>query len=227
MNIWKIIEENNIEKLKEIDFIEEKDLKDKTGKSILQFAFEKQNPKEMIELLIRKELDPKMKDKKGRNSIHYATKNNPIQIIEYLISKGIDINAKTKKKETALSISIQNRNKKLIRFLLMNDADFHSLKIESFKKEFIEIFTQVFSINIDLNNLLKSNDKFSDYQIKSNDSFRFKVHKLILLTRFNNDEKLLEKFIEICERKTKEEVELFLNFLYTGFFDFELIYEKI
>ncbi|KAJ5069345.1 hypothetical protein M0811_11688 [Anaeramoeba ignava] len=150
-----------------------------------------------------------------------------------IIENGIDINSKTKyNNKTALSISIRRRNnRELIKLLLMNDANIFDLDQYQITKELIEIFFQIYSINQDLNNLLlKSNEdnNFSDYQIQSNDGFKFNVHKLILLTRFDNNQIILNKFINICQlKKTKEEVELSLNFLYSGFYDFEQIYQKL
>ncbi|KAJ5071637.1 hypothetical protein M0811_10046 [Anaeramoeba ignava] len=104
----------------------------------------------------------------------------------------------------------------------MNDANIFDLKLDSkVTSEIIEIFNQIYSINDDLNNLLKSNENLSDFQIQSNDSFKFQVHKKFLLLRFDNDETILQKFIDICSQKSKEDVQIALNFLYTGFINFD------
>ncbi|KAJ5078379.1 speckle-type poz protein [Anaeramoeba ignava] len=70
-----------------------------------------------------------------------------------------------------------------------------------------------------MSKLLNLND-FSDLQIKSNDSTIFKVHRLIILTRFDNNNETIQKFINNCSRRSKEDVQIVLNFLYSGFPDF-------
>ncbi|KAJ5074912.1 hypothetical protein M0811_07955 [Anaeramoeba ignava] len=57
-----------------------------------------------------------------------------------------------------------------------------------------------------MNKLLNSNDNFSDYQIQTNDFSKISIHKLILLTRFNNDKTIFQKFINICKLKPKREI---------------------
>ncbi|KAJ5069903.1 ankyrin repeat ph and sec7 domain containing protein secg-related [Anaeramoeba ignava] len=163
------------------------------------------------------------KTNQNQTALHLICKFNSILIIKYLVSKGIDINAKTNENETALSISIKKQNENVIKFLLMNDVNIDNLKQKHITKQFIELFSQIYSLNEDMNNLLKSNDNFSDLIIQSNDSFKFKVHKLILLSRFDNNELILQKFINNCYQKPKEEVEIILNFLYTGFSNFDKI----
>ncbi|KAJ5067016.1 btk-binding protein-related [Anaeramoeba ignava] len=110
----------------------------------------------------------------------------------------------------------------------MNNANPFDLLKYNLSKEVFEMLKQIYSIIQDLNNLLKSNeDNFSDFEIQSNDSFKFKVHKLILLTRFDNNQSILSKFIEICSQKSKEEVEIALNFIYTGFPNFDYFLQKL
>ncbi|KAJ5074896.1 hypothetical protein M0811_07939 [Anaeramoeba ignava] len=113
----------------------------------------------------------------------------------------------------------------------MNDVNIFDLEEEDeeIMKEFIEIFTQIYSINEDMNNFLKLNlnGVFSDFQIISKDSFVFNVNKLILLRRFDNDRIMFQKFINICKLKPKKEVEIILNFLYTGFPDFQELQNKL
>ncbi|KAJ5066772.1 hypothetical protein M0811_03116 [Anaeramoeba ignava] len=168
------------------------------------------------------------------SALHLACQNPNIslEIIQLLISNGIDINAKTDDNETALSIVINQNRKDLIQLLLMNDANFFDLSEKELTNQFIQLFYQIYSINQDMNQLLNSNnndneDNFSDLQIQSNDSSKFNIHKLILLTRFDNNELILQKFINICFQKPKEDVELILNFLYTGFIDFNNFIQKL
>ncbi|KAJ5072406.1 speckle-type poz protein [Anaeramoeba ignava] len=109
----------------------------------------------------------------------------------------------------------------------MNDVNIFDLNQNQITNEFVAILTRVYSINQDMNNLLLNlNDNFSDYQIQSNDGFKFNIHKLILLTRFDNNESILQKFIDICSQKSKEEVQFALNFIYSGFYDLQRIYQK-
>ncbi|KAJ5078991.1 speckle-type poz protein [Anaeramoeba ignava] len=58
---------------------------------------------------------------------------------------------------------------------------------------------------------------FTDTEIECNDGSKFFVHKIILLTRFDNEESIYQKFVEICKEKPKEDVQFAINFLYTGF----------
>ncbi|KAJ5073698.1 hypothetical protein M0811_08535 [Anaeramoeba ignava] len=138
-----------------------------------------------------------------------------------MIEKGADVNSVSNENKSLLSTSIQNANSKFIIILLMNDAKIFDLEHLEISQQFLTLFSQVYSINEDMNNLLKSTNNLKDLQIQSNDSSKFQVHKPILLTRFDNNESILQKFIDICSQKSKEEVEILLNFLYTGFPDFD------
>ncbi|KAJ5078599.1 ankyrin repeat ph and sec7 domain containing protein secg-related [Anaeramoeba ignava] len=167
--------------------------------------------------------------------LHFACQNrnsNSFEIIKYFVSKKVDVNIENKyNNKTPLSLLIQNSksDEKSIQFLLMNDAIFPYLNESNlqFPKRFIPFLFKIYSINQDLNNLLKSNENFTDLIIQSNDSFKFNVHKLILLIRFDNNELILSKFIEICSQKSKEEVKNALNFIYTGFIDFDSFFNQI
>ncbi|KAJ5074702.1 hypothetical protein M0811_08057 [Anaeramoeba ignava] len=50
---------------------------------------------------------------------------------------------------------------------------------------------------------------------------KFQIKLLKYFLKFDNDNSILEKFINICYQKPKEDVELVLNFLYTGFPNFD------
>ncbi|KAJ5071698.1 ankyrin repeat ph and sec7 domain containing protein secg-related [Anaeramoeba ignava] len=153
--------------------------------------------------------------------------NSTFEMLKYVIEKGIDLNARGFGDQIALSILIEKKRKDLIELMLMNDVDIFLLQEDEITNEFIHLFFQIYSINEDLKKLLNSQDEFPDYQIKSKDSFKFNVHKLILSTRFDYNDLILQKFSEICSQKSKEEVEIALSFLYTGFFDFQQIYQSL
>ncbi|KAJ5075917.1 btb and math domain containing [Anaeramoeba ignava] len=107
----------------------------------------------------------------------------------------------------------------------MRDLNIFELKRKRINQEIIELFPKIYSFNDDLNNFLKSNE-FKDIEIKSNDGEIIKAHKQILLIRFNNNQTILTRFINICRRKSKEIIQFSLNFLYTGFIDFDKFIEK-
>ncbi|KAJ5076648.1 ankyrin repeat-containing protein [Anaeramoeba ignava] len=164
----------------------------------------------------------------GSTSFDQNEKNQDvIQIAKYLISKGADVDVKNSSLETPLSLANSRHLEKLIKFLLLNDINVYELQEQGISQEFFDLFSKIYSINQDFLNLLNSNDNFSDFQIQSNDSFRFKIHKLILLIRFDNNQSNLEKFVENCAQKPKEDVEFVLNFLYTGFCGFSQMINKL
>ncbi|KAJ5079849.1 ankyrin repeat ph and sec7 domain containing protein secg-related [Anaeramoeba ignava] len=207
------------------------DERDRYNKTALHIACQNQNISfEIIKYLIENGIDIHVKTNYfNETALHFACRNEKPskKIIDYLIQKGIDINAQDRYHKAALSILLDRKKGNLVKFLLMNDANIYDLRGYQISKKFTNIFFKVYSINGDLNNLLNSNDNFSDYQIQSNDSSRFHVHKLILLARFDNDETILQKFTEICYNKSKKYVQLALNFLYTGFLDFQKVYEDL
>ncbi|KAJ5067021.1 ankyrin repeat ph and sec7 domain containing protein secg-related [Anaeramoeba ignava] len=200
---------------------------------ICQYQSQKnENTFEIIKYLISKGADINDKNKEEETVLHLACQShnrNPnqysLEIIKFFVSQGLDIYAKNKNFQTPLSLIIDNNNPKLILFLLMHMTNSFFLKGYKFSKEILNSIVSIYSINDDLNNLLKSNDNFSDLKIQSIDSFKFQVHKLILLTRFDNNETNLQKFINICKIKPKEDVEIALNFIYTGFVDFDKFYQ--
>ncbi|KAJ5072616.1 ankyrin repeat protein [Anaeramoeba ignava] len=200
----------------------------------LHVAFEYQsqneNSFEIIKYLIGKGADVNAKTKERYvTALHLACKyqnEKSNEIIKLLIEKGADINARNNKNQVPLQIANSNHDRKKIQILLMNDADIFNLEESQITQEIIEFFPKIYSLNQDLNNFLKSNENFPDFQIKSNDSFNFNLHKQILLSRFDNDYSILNKFVNICSQKSKEIVQLCITFLYTGFPDFDNFIER-
>ncbi|KAJ5067023.1 ankyrin repeat-containing protein [Anaeramoeba ignava] len=191
--------------------------KNENEETPLHFACKNTNKNslEIIKYLIEKGADINSKNKYKETPFHLICQypnENSIEILKYLIEKGADINSKNKNEETPLFFALEENDQKIIHFLLMNNANPFDLSINYFSKEFIDLFSQIYSINDDLNNLLKSNDNFSDLTIQSIDSSQFKVHKLILLTRFDNDETILQKFINIYRAKLKPDDEDYDSF---------------
>ncbi|KAJ5067020.1 ankyrin repeat [Anaeramoeba ignava] len=183
---------------------------------------------QIIKYLIENGADINSKTEEQETPLHYACQHRcPLNIIKFLIENGTDINARNDINQTPLFFACKYTYQKIIKFLLMNNADISNLTSDCFTKEIIEVLIQIYSINDDLNNLLKSNDNFSDLTIQSIDYSKFQVHKLILLTRFDNNETNLQKFINICKTKPKENVEIALNFIYTGFVDFDKFNKQI
>ncbi|KAJ5071635.1 ankyrin repeat [Anaeramoeba ignava] len=191
-----------------------------------------QNSLEMAKYLIKMGSNVNAKADRNETPLHYVcefqkSQENSIKIAKALIKNGANVDAAAKGNRIALYFAIQKGNLKLVELLLMNDADLVDLATApKLTPEINENSSQIYSINEDLNNLLKSNENFSDFQIQSNDSFKFQVHKKFLLLRFDNDEKILQKFIDICSQKSKEDVQIALNFLYTGFTDFDYFIES-
>ncbi|KAJ5079256.1 ankyrin repeat ph and sec7 domain containing protein secg-related [Anaeramoeba ignava] len=206
------------------------DINSKTNKNetVLHLICRYNSPIEIIQYLISKGIDINAKTNKNETALHYACEyNSSLEIIQYLISKGIDINSKTNDNQTALSILIDEKRKDLIEFMIMNDANIFDLKQNQITNELIELFLKIYSINQDMNQLLNSNDNFSDLVIQSKDGFKFNLHKLILLKRFDNNIKNLNKFIINCSKKSKEYVENVVNFVYTGFPNLNQIYQNL
>ncbi|KAJ5079595.1 cyclin-dependent kinase inhibitor 2c [Anaeramoeba ignava] len=181
---------------------------------------------EIIELLISKGFDINSKNNENEIPLHIALKNKySNEIIELLISKGSDINSKNNLNEIPLHIALKNQYSKEIIILLMRYLNIFELKKNEINQEIIDLFPKIYSFIDDLNNFLKSNE-FKDIEIKSNDGEIINVHKQILLIRFNNNQKTLTRFINICRRKPKEIIQFSLNFLYTGFIDFDKFIQK-
>ncbi|KAJ5071634.1 ankyrin repeat [Anaeramoeba ignava] len=195
----------------------------------LLFQYKNENAFEIIKYCVEKYPNLNFENETRKLLVpvcKFQTQFNSIKIAKYLIEKGFDINAKIGFYETPLYLALQNRNLKLIQLLMMNDVNIYDLSPFKITQGIIKKFPKIYSINEDLNNLLKSNDNFSDFQIQSNDSFKFQVHKQFLLLRFDNNETILQKFIDICSQKSKEYVQIALNFLYTGFTDFDYFMKK-
>ncbi|KAJ5067024.1 ankyrin repeat protein [Anaeramoeba ignava] len=186
----------------------------------------KQCSNQVVKYLIDNGIDINAKNNQNETALHLACYNDNIEVIKLLIRNGADVNAQNYYQETPLSYSIKNGDINKIQLLLINHANIN-LKKDVITEKFVNVFIHVYSINDDLNNLLKSNDNFSDLTIQSNNSFKFKVHKLILLTRFDNNETILQKFINICSQKSKKYVEIALNFIYTGFPDFKEFIQQL
>ncbi|KAJ5066826.1 cyclin-dependent kinase inhibitor 2c-related [Anaeramoeba ignava] len=202
------------------------------NKTALHFACENYDQSfKLIKFLIEKGIDINAKTNENKTALYFACeiKELSYKVIKFLIEKGADINAKATKSfyQTPLSILIDKYRDDLVELMLMNNVNVLILEENRITDQFIEMFTQIYSINQDMNQLLNSNENFSDYQIQSIDGFKFNVHKLILLTRFDNNKTTLEKFINICSQKSKEEVQIALNFIYTGFSDFQEIYQNL
>ncbi|KAJ5066824.1 cyclin-dependent kinase inhibitor 2c-related [Anaeramoeba ignava] len=205
------------------------------NETALHFACENSNQSfEIIKLLIEKGIDINAKTRKENKTAFYlvSIKPNPsFKLIKFLIEKGADINVKAKQTtyihQTPLSMFVGRHRVDLVELMLMNNANVLILEEKEITDQFIRIFSKFYSINQDMNQLLNSNENFSDYQIQSIDGFKFNVHKLILLTRFDNNKTILKKFINICSQKSKEEVQIALNFIYTGFSDFQEIYQNL
>ncbi|KAJ5069352.1 ankyrin repeat [Anaeramoeba ignava] len=180
------------------------------------------NALEIIDYLFGHGANPNSKNAKKQTPLHLIFQNqkpNLIPILESFLENGADPNSKSNQGQTPLHLSIQENDPKLIKLLLMNDANIFDLEECEIPQEVLDIFPKIYSINEDMNNLLKSHH-FSDVSVQSKDGSKFNAHKLILLTRFDEDEKLLQDFIENCSQSTKEEIQIALNFLYTGFYDF-------
>ncbi|KAJ5078069.1 ankyrin repeat protein [Anaeramoeba ignava] len=187
---------------------------------------------EIIKYLVEKGIDINAKTNKNETPLHYLAEDpfHTTDIFEYLIENGADANIKNSKNKTPFLMVLQSRrqtNRINLITLLKNDSNFYDLKYSKITLLFAKFFKRIYSLNEDMNNLLRSDNNFSDYRIESNDSAKFWVHKLILLTRFDNNESILQKFIQTCQQKSKEIVQYALNFLYTGFIDFGDLIEKM
>ncbi|KAJ5067186.1 ankyrin repeat ph and sec7 domain containing protein secg-related [Anaeramoeba ignava] len=148
------------------------------------------------------------------------------QTIGILIEKGIELNKQDRENETALSLALNFVNiPEITHLLIMNGASIFDLPFIKISEKMINSFSKIHSINQDMYNFLKSK-QFTDYGIQSNNGFKFKVHKDILLLRLDNNERLFTQFVNRCKMKSQKEVEMILNFIYTGFPNFEF-YEEI
>ncbi|KAJ5071723.1 cyclin-dependent kinase inhibitor 2c [Anaeramoeba ignava] len=148
------------------------------------------------------------------------------EAVKYFIDNGADINAKNKFQETPFHYAIRNYDPNQCKFYMLNDANLLDLEDYEITQEMIDFFPKIYSFNHDLNKFLKLNDNFSDFEIEANDSFKFKLHKQILLLRFDYNDSVLQNFVDICKKTHKESVQLAINFLYTGFPDFDVYSQR-
>ncbi|KAJ5071726.1 ada2a-containing complex component 3 isoform d [Anaeramoeba ignava] len=180
----------------------------------------------IVKYLIEKGADVNAKNNRNQTALHLACQfqnddKNSFQIVKFLLEKDADIDSKDSINQTPLDYSICENNIHSIALLIMNDANVFELKESEITKEIVDLFPKIYSINQDLNNLLNSNDNFPDFEIETNDPFKFKVHKQILLLRFDHNEINIQKFINNCKNKSKKVVEIVINFIYTGFPNFD------
>ncbi|KAJ5073079.1 phytochrome-interacting ankyrin-repeat protein [Anaeramoeba ignava] len=189
------------------------------------FHYQEKNVFEMVKILVEKGANINAQSENSKSTpFHFAfslPRKNVFKIIQYLIQNGADVNIKTAQNRTPLYFAAQNNREYLIEILLLNNANIYDLLDTQIKQEYIDLFTQIYSFNQDSQNFLKSNDNFSDLGIKSNDSFTFQAHQQILLMRLDQNETILQQFIKNCSQKSKETVEIVLNFIYSGIYDFE------
>ncbi|KAJ5071731.1 ada2a-containing complex component 3 isoform d [Anaeramoeba ignava] len=193
--------------------------------------YKKQKALDFIKLLIENGADINSKTLFNQVPLHliFQIRNKKflVEITKYFISKGSDINIKSNSNKLPLNYAIKDKNQKLIKLLIMNESDIPDSDTNEITKEIIDLFLKTYSINQDLNNLLNSNDNLSDFEIETNDLFKFKVHKQILLLRFDYNQSNLQKFINNCLQKPKEIVEIAINFIYTGFPNFDNFIQKL
>ncbi len=80
-------------------------------------------PFEAADFLLKKGIDPKLKNNKGKTALHYAVKNMDIKTIKLLLSKGAAVNEADNEGITPLMASVYNFNSEIAGFLLKSGAD--------------------------------------------------------------------------------------------------------
>eukprot|EP01156_Anaeramoeba_ignava_P023398 Anaeramoba_ignava/c21512_g8_i2.p1 GENE.c21512_g8_i2~~c21512_g8_i2.p1 ORF type:complete len:1015 (+),score=296.89 c21512_g8_i2:22-3066(+) len=164
----------------------------------------------------------------NQTSLHFAMRRKQIsfRIIGYLVKKGNDINLEDKSGQTPISLAFRKGHLQLIHFLLLNGANFLNIKSSRIQKKTAKFLGFIYSFIQDMSKLMNLSE-FSDYEIPNRDAEPIPVHKTILLTRFDNDKDLLQKFTNVCQQKPKEIVQWCVNFLYTGSHNPALYFQKI
>ncbi|KAJ5080529.1 ankyrin repeat ph and sec7 domain containing protein secg-related [Anaeramoeba ignava] len=198
------------------------------NQSVLQCACQYQAPLQVFKLLVEKGADIHIKNNYNHTILFYTCfYPSSLSVIKFLAEKGVDINAKNNYGLTAFQEAFYYKNKNMLKYVLLDDIDVDHLYKSQINKEFVESFSNVYSINQEMSNLLTSDEISGDFKIKCNDGSIINAHKLILLTRFNNDETILQKFVDNCYKKDNEVVKLVISFLYTGFVAFEEFTQKL
>ncbi|KAJ5078807.1 ankyrin repeat-containing protein [Anaeramoeba ignava] len=188
--------------------IEKKDLR----KTPIQICCWSSKIFELVQLLISKGAQTNVV------TLFSSTIENPktvAKIVGFLFEKLIPINGLNK--QTALHLAIATKKPLDSIESLLDYGAFIEIKDDqtplslanSEQKEFIDSYL---SICEDMNNLLEDNP-LADFTIYLNEG-NLRYHKIILNSRIGEEN--IPKFLEIISTKEKQEVELFMKFIYSG-----------
>ncbi|KAJ5076380.1 ankyrin repeat ph and sec7 domain containing protein secg-related [Anaeramoeba ignava] len=160
----------------------------------------------------------------------HQKKEKALEIAKFLLDNGANINTKTNfGNVTPLHFACEQNYSDLIIYLIKKGAETNA-------KAFIK--QTPLQISIQKNNpkiikLLIMNEA-NIFDLKASEiteemiEFFPKIYSINEdLNKFDNNQSILQKFINICNRKPKLVVQIALNFLYTGFPDFDHFLQKI
>ncbi|KAJ5073734.1 ankyrin repeat ph and sec7 domain containing protein secg-related [Anaeramoeba ignava] len=136
-----------------------------------------------------------------------------------LLSNGAKIDFPSEK--TPLHFACFNRDLRMTQILLCYNSQIDNLPIETFTNEIKEIFRFHFSICKDMLNLLERQE-LTDLVVKSIGG-DFQIHSLIIQMRMLPNvlslwerENQMQKILRVLSKHEKEEVRIFLEFIYSG-----------
>ena len=126
MDIFNLIRENNLSKIKDIlkDIDNLNEIKSESGESLLKFIIKNRCSFEVFKILVENGADFKEIDEEGVSLLDEAIKKRRVDIVKFLISKGIDPN-ETKRKSgfTPLMAAVSYGDEEITRFLLSLGVD--------------------------------------------------------------------------------------------------------
>ncbi|KAJ5070467.1 ankyrin repeat-containing protein [Anaeramoeba ignava] len=230
-----------LKKLKEIGY----DFKSVDNKNVLFYSVKNGINEEEFLYLEEQGVSPKSLSDNQDSLLHELLKNPSVKLkeVEFLIKKGVDINSKNEEFPLGL---VMKRNQSNSHFLVnsliragidINDPKYESLITSAFNSQKLDICKELSRIGIKYDKIDQHNwfqktlstynticddfrsllnlSEISDYKLQTIEG-EIPAHKFMINWRLSSDPKIQEKFCEICEKKTKNEVFMFLEFLYSG-----------
>ncbi|KAJ5077609.1 ankyrin repeat-containing protein [Anaeramoeba ignava] len=211
MNIWKLIEENDLNSIKSLLEKEKNKIRNEKNQTLLQFACLKKAKKETIKIIISHTENINAKNNQERTALHFALiKNLDLESIELLINSGSDINIEDCQLKTPLDYSITKKSPiEIISLLILKGANINHFNANQETAFAIEVRT---NCRQEIMEFLLENGAF----INTENLFgRTPLHNAIISRKSPQSIKfLLSKGANINIRDYSNNIPLFYSFNY-------------